>query len=295
MLENKDNWIKAGRITAEALNYGRTLAKPDAKILDVAEKIEAKIKELGGHPAFPVNISFNSTAAHDTPDINDDRIFGENLVKIDVGAHVEGCIGDSAVSIDFTNQNKDLLKASENALKAALKLAIPGTKLREIGEAINSEITSLGYNPVVNLSGHSLSEYNLHAGLSIPNYDNGSDDELEEDMTIAIEPFATAGSGRVIDGSNTKIFSLNLIKPARSDSARMFMKQAEMYEGLPFAKRWIKMPALKINIALKELDSLGVLYSFPPLVEKDRGMVSQAEHSVIVKDKPIVFTKIDSD
>ncbi len=293
MLENEDKWIQAGKITGEALAFGKTLVKPDAKILDVANQIEEKIRELGGEIAFPVNISFSTTAAHDTPAPDDERVFGEEIIKLDCGAHVEGCIGDSALTVDLTKQNEDLLKASRNAVNAALKIAIPGTTLGQMGEVINSEIEALGFRPVVNLSGHSLDEYDLHAGASIPNYDNKDDSELEEDDTIAIEPFATTGAGKVVDGSNPNIFSLTGIKPVRSDSSRMFLKQAAQFTTLPFAKRWIQMPAMKINLAVAELSNLGILHRYPPLVEKEKGLVSQAEHSVIVKDKPIITTKVD--
>jgi methionyl aminopeptidase len=290
-LENQEKWEKAGKITAEALEYGKSLVKTDALLLDVAEKIEQKIISLGGMPAFPVNISMNHIAAHYTPEINDTLKFNDEIVKLDIGVHVDGCIGDSAVTVDLSKQNSDLVKASENALNSALKLATPGTKLRIIGEAINSEITSLGFQPIVNLSGHSLDVYNLHAGLTVPNFDNGDNTELEEGMTIAVEPFATNGSGMIVDTSNPNIFSFYQKKPVRSIYARTFLQQTVQYKELPFAKRWVKMPLLQLNLALKELVNLSVLNQYPPLVEQKKGLVSQAEHSLIVKDNPLILTK----
>ena len=91
------------KITAEAIEYGKSLVKTDASVLDVAEKIEEKIKQLGGEPAFPVNISFNHIAAHYTPEVNDALVFKDEIIKLDIGAHVEGCIGDSAVTVDLSS------------------------------------------------------------------------------------------------------------------------------------------------------------------------------------------------
>ena len=62
-----DQWIKAGKIGAEVLNYAKSIAKPGIQLLDLAEQIEKKIAELGAKPAFPVNLSLNHIAAHYTP------------------------------------------------------------------------------------------------------------------------------------------------------------------------------------------------------------------------------------
>ena len=128
-----DNWEKAGKIAAEALEYGSKLIKINASLKDVIEKTEKKIYDLNGKPAFPVQISINEMAAHFT--VNEDDLFFKenNVVKLDVGAHVDGYIGDNAVTIDLGN-NKDLIKASKMALNEAVKLAKPGTKLFEIPE-----------------------------------------------------------------------------------------------------------------------------------------------------------------
>ena len=61
--ETLNKYLEAGKVAAQALDYGRSLVKPGARLIDVAEKIEARIVELGAQPAFPVNISFDDTAA----------------------------------------------------------------------------------------------------------------------------------------------------------------------------------------------------------------------------------------
>lgn len=288
-------YIKAGKIAAEALEYGRGLIKPGVKLIDVAEQVEAKIVSLGGQPAFPVNISFNDTAAHYTPSPDDKTVFNDEVVKLDVGVHVDGCVGgDTAATIDLSGKYTDLVKASQEALHAALKVIQVGTTLGEIGKEIESTIESFGYKPVRNLSGHGIGEWRVHDSPSIPNYDTEDDTALEDGMTIAIEPFATTGVGLIQDKGIPYIHSMIGKKPIRNQGTREIMKTIDTYNNLPFANRWLtkKFPLFKVNFALRELNQLEILHSYPPLVERSNGMVSQAEHSVYVGDKVIVLTKL---
>ncbi len=292
--ETLAKYVKAGQIAAEAREYGKTLIKKDAKLTDVAEKIEKKIFELGGEPAFPVNLSMNETAAHDTAGPNDERTFGESVVKLDVGAHVDGYVGgDTAVTIDLTEKYSDLVKASEEALNAAIKTVQIGTTLGEIGRAIEETIQGFGYEPVRNLSGHGIGKYIVHQSPSIPNYDTQDTTELEEGMTIAIEPFATDGIGLIHEKGRALIYSLTAKKPVRNPTTRALLKQITEYNGLPFAKRWLsgKIPAFKISFAIREMEQLGMLHSYAPLVEKKEGIVSQKEHSLYIGDKVKILTK----
>jgi methionyl aminopeptidase len=134
----------------------------------------------------------------------------------------------------------------------------------------------------------------VHNIPSIPNYDTGEKAALKEGMTIAIEPFASDGVGLIQDKGIPYIHSLSGKKPVRNIVTRQIMKKLSGYNGLPFATRWLTkdFPLFKVNFALKELNQLEILKSYPPLVERTNGMVSQAEHSVYVGDKVIVMTKI---
>ncbi len=292
-MDNLKDYEKAGKIAAECLEFGKKLIKIDASLLEVAEKIENKINMMGGKCAFPVNISLNENAAHQTPEINDSGRFKEgDLVKIDVGVQVNGCIGDNALSVDL-GDNKDLVKASEEALVRAIKIIKPGVKLRDIGKEIQDAIERKGFSPVRNLCGHQMEEYVQHAGLTIPNYDNGSDIKLEEGMIIAIEPFATSGEGIVIDGKPSGIFRLKELKNTRNTEARKIIKFVdENFKTLPFAKRWLKQFS-NLNFNLQTLEREGIFDEYKILVERGKGLVSQAEKTVLVKDSVKVLTKID--
>ena len=287
-----DKYVKAGKIVVEAINYGKSIIKPGAPVLEVLDKIELKIQELGGKLAFPAQISLNEVAAHYCSDLNDKNILKDQVVKVDVGVHIDGYIADTAITLDLSGKYFELLKANHEALAAALRIVKPGVALLEIGRTIHEVITSYGFSPVRNLSGHGLGHYNIHTRPSIPNFDNGNKNVLEEGMVIAIEPFASTGSGVVQESSPATIFTLKNDYGVRDPITRNILMEIKTYKGLPFAKRWLenKFGVPKTNFALKQLIAKGCLEEHPPLVDKG-GIVSQAEHSIIVLDKPIVFTK----
>ncbi len=292
-MENLNDWIKAGKIAAEVLNYSKELIKEGASLLEVCSKIEKKINDLDGKPAFPVNISINSVAAHYTAIPEDKTIFRKgDMIKVDIGVEVNGFIGDNSLTIYLGDEEKylDLVKASKEALEAAVKVIKPGIKLFEIGKVIQKEIQKYNFSPIRNLSGHGIERYKIHSGINIPNYDNGDKRELKENDIIAIEPFATDGKGYVIEGKLSGIFRLENKKPVRDSNARKVLDYIEKnHKTLPFAKRWIQLPMA--NLALTILEREGILYQYPQLVEENKGFVSQAEYTVLVKDPPIILTK----
>jgi len=286
-----DKYRAAGRILAEVKEGAIERVKEGALLLEVAEFVEQSIREKGAEPAFPCNISRNEEAAHATPSIDDETVFGKDLVKIDIGLHVDGYIADSAVTVDLTGgENAELVGAAEAALNAAIKIIRDGISTAEIGDVIENAIRERGYKPVVNLSGHGLARYNAHTPPTIPNvrYEHGV--VLKENDVVAIEPFATDGAGKVVEGGTVEIYGLLKAKPVRVSEAKKLLKEIEKYQGLPFAKRWL--PRERLDLALRTLKNAGALREYPVLREEGGGLVSQAEHTVIVtKDGCEVTTK----
>lgn len=296
MAEDVEKWRKACSISAAALEYGISLIKKGVPVIEVCDAVDKKIIEIGAKPAFPAQISLDHVAAHYCCPHDDKTMLEAQVAKLDVGAHIDGIPGDTAATVDLSGNNSELVKASRNALDAAIKLAKPGAKLWEIGEAIHSEITSLGFSPIRNLSGHGVDRFELHAKPTIPNFNNNDPTQLKGGQIIAIEPFATEGEGIVIESGNAEVFMQTSHKQVRDATARQILAQIETYENLPFAKRWLiaQFPQIKVELALRQLQQLGALHSFPPLVEKARGLVSQAEHTLLVTDSGCeVLTKTD--
>jgi methionyl aminopeptidase len=294
--ENIENWRKAGRVAAQALQHGAKLLKKGAVLREVCDAIDQKILDLGAKPGWPTQVGCDHVAAHATPDPDDNTACESQVICLDVGAHVDGCIGDNALTVDLSGRHADLVKAAKNAFEAAHKVIKVGAKIADISAAIQDSIQSSGFSPVRNLSGHTISPYVIHDAPTIPNIKTNLQTELVKGQVIAIEPFVTTGAGIVEESERANLFALWNKKPVRSPYAREIMQFVEQeYGRLPFTTRWLvrKFGQGKTNLALRELNQAGALHSYPPLFDKGNGMVAVHENTLLVDDKVEVLTKED--
>lgn len=287
---------KAGEIAASVMEAGLKKIKEGRKLLEIAEYVEGVIAEKGAKPAFPCNISVNEVAAHYSPQAWDPRVLKKgDLVKLDIGVHVDGYIADIAKTIVVGKTKSRLIRAAEEALEEAINLIKPGVKTNEVGRLVEETITSYGFSPISNLTGHKLARFNLHGGTLVPNVETRHGSEFKVGDVYALEPFATDGAGRVIDDPNAIIFRYLRDRPLRMREARTILSYArENYGSLPFAERWIAhlVPRFKLNHALRQLVYNKALHAYHILKEKERGLVAQAEHTIIVeKDGCEVLTR----
>ncbi len=273
-----EKYRQAGRILTEVRAEAVKKVDIGVSLLSVAEFTENLIRERGGEPAFPVNISRNDEAAHSTPSFNDKAVFGEDMVKLDIGVHIDGYIADTAITVDLSG-NPELVEASESALAEAIKLIRAGVNTSDIGGVIEDAISSFGYRPVINLTGHGLEQYIQHAPPAIPNKRMPHGVTLDEGDIVAIEPFATDGAGKIYDAGNAEIYHIVSDKPVRHPSARKLLEEIKKYKTLPFAKRWL---GSNIDFAIVQLVKANIIRPYPVLKEIEGGLISQAEHTVIV-------------
>ena len=283
--EEIEKTIKAGKIAQEVVTYAKTITKPGMKLLEIACKIDDKIEELGAKPAFPLNLSVNEQAAHCTPGPGDEDV-ARGLLKIDIGLQIDGYVADTAFSLDLEDneESKKIIEAAEAGLKAALDSVKIGITLSELGKSIHSAISEKGFLPIKNLTGHQIKQYDLHAGLNIPNYDSGQQHELVPGV-FAIEPFATNGLGRVRDGKPSSIYKYmgrGNVRDPFSRQVLLYIK--EEFSTLPFCTRWIvKKFGSRGLLALRHIEQAGILHHYAQLIEEGKGKVAQAEHTVILK------------
>ncbi|TET00887.1 MAG: type II methionyl aminopeptidase, partial [Hadesarchaea archaeon] len=166
--EELEAYRKAGKLVAEVREQARPLVKPDVTLLEIAEAVEELITQKGAKPAFPCNVSVNEIAAHYSPPADDDTTIKEgDMVKVDVGVHVDGYIGDTAFTI-ATGEKQELVQTVERALEAEIAAIKPGIDVGELGRIVEETATAAGFKPIHNLTGHSLARWNLHAGLTVP-------------------------------------------------------------------------------------------------------------------------------
>jgi methionyl aminopeptidase len=275
------------KISDAVLELAKKTVREGAKIIELAEKIEAKTKELNGGIAFPANISINDIAAHYTPDVDDKTELKEgDLVKVDFGVHTDGYIWDRAFSISIGQKNNSLIEASEKAVNNALKIIKAGVKVCEISDVIEKTISEFGLKPIYNLCGHGLEQYVQHAEPTIPNAENNNKTELKEGNVVAIEVFTTDGAGYVKESGTTLIYRFLNPRPVRLWEGRLILQKAERdFHGMPFAKRWLADIAkgAKLDIILSQLVGMNALMSYPVLREESGSLVAQTEETIIVK------------
>ncbi len=282
-----EKYKKAGRIAKEARDLGIGLAEEDKKVLDLVEEIEGLIRKKGARPAFPVNVAIDHVAAHYTPKSDDRlRLQKGNVVKIDVGVHVDGYIGDTAATTEIGTRNwSKLIEASETALGIAVDLVKPNAPIRMIGGAIERSIEHSGYIPVENLTGHNLERFSLHSGKSIPNVMDDTNAKTLVGEALAIEPFATNGAGKVSGKKGGNIYRLLQMGDAKKPRANKLLEYIkEEFNTLPFAERWCTAYDEKAQASLQRLLRKKLVHTYPILSDIGKGMVSQAEHTVIVTE-----------
>jgi methionyl aminopeptidase len=289
-----ERYIRAGKITKEAREYAATNVRAGGSALELVDSIEELIRSRGAQCAFPVNIGVNEVAAHYTPSRSTDIEFSAgDLVKIDIGAHIEGYPADTAVTVEVDTKNHtSLIGAAESALEMCIQMVSPGTTVSAMGETVERAIGSAGFKPVQNLTGHSMERYNLHAGLSIPNVKTWDHSVLREGMVVAIEPFSTTGKGKVNGGAKGGIYRTMRDRRAPPEVAALFSRIQSSFGGFPFAERWCEKLHPDASTLLPRMVRMGMIMSYPILIEAGRGMVAQAEHSVIVTQEGcMVYTR----
>ena len=291
-----EEYLKAGAIAAEVRENVRKKNWIGKTVYDICEEIEGEIRKRGAKCAFPVNTSINEIAAHYTAEPNDPiTIKDTDLVKIDLGAQIDGYIADTAVTVCYDPQFDGLIQASEEALGNAMSMIKAGIKASDIGRTIETTIKQLGFKPIANLSGHSLDQYTIHAGKSIPNIWSIGGFSLSENSAYACEPFVTTedGGGFVRNGQIKNIFALNSRKKTKNEEADKLLDFIwNNFNMLPFALRWItkEWEEKKARELLEILIKKKTVQAYPVLIEINEQRVAQAEHTFIPNENGAIVT-----
>jgi methionyl aminopeptidase len=278
--EVKEDYIEAGRVIQKARKKAREVAEPGRNFNEIVEEIEGLIWDEGLEPAFPVNISVDDVAAHYSPGLEaGEELKEDDVVKIDIGAHSEGYIADTALTVNPSREYSEMIEANREVLEKALEFLEPGVTVGELGTFIQNHVPEK-YSVVRNLTGHSLGKYTQHAGLSIPNISSSNTTVFEKGDAVAIEPFLTIGAGKIKNGQKGNIYIEKGGNP-RGRAERKLMKKIEGFKGLPFSPRWMDLSG-RDRMALKKLVKGDAVKHYPVLKELDGGIVTQSEHTVLV-------------
>jgi methionyl aminopeptidase len=291
-----EDYIKAGKIAAEVRENVRKKNWVGSTVFEICEKVENEIIKRGAKCAFPVNTSINEVAAHYTAEPNDQIIISDSdLIKIDLGAQINGYIADTAVTVCYDPQYDSLVQTAEDALKNAISMIKIGVKASDVGRTIEKTVKQMGFIPIANLSGHSLAQYTIHAGKSIPNIWSIGSFSFSGTEAYACEPFVTTGEGMgfVREGKTRNIFALASRKKTKNQEADKLQEYIwTNFNMLPFALRWLvkDWEEKKARELLEVLIKKKVVHAYPILIEAGQQRVAQAEHTFIPTENGVTIT-----
>ena len=194
---------RAGRVVAEmheecirASKPGATTLDVDAVARDVLERRGARSNFLNYH-GFPAVVctSPNNVIVHGIP--SDTVVLEEgDILSIDCGAIIEGWHGDAAVTIpigDVDDESKRLIEVTRASLEAAIDLVVEGSRLGDVGAAVEEVAVGAGFSVVREYVGHGIGTA-MHEEPQVPNYGPpGRGLKLREGHVLAIEPMVNAG------------------------------------------------------------------------------------------------------
>jgi len=290
-----DCFRRAGRVISDVREWAKTAILPGVEMRHVLETVEDMIREQGAEPGFPAQSSRNSVAAHYCTSPQDTTVYEEgDCVKIDIGAHIDGYVVDTAATVDLSSDGRwaALIQAADDALAAAINLVKDGTPTGTLGTVIETKIVSAGFQPIRNLTGHGLGRWKVHTLPAIPNSANRGGPLLRTGMVFAIEPFSCTGEGYVFERGKSEVFMI--AEPPKRPRAYDAALLADIlsWNGLPIARRYFTDhdPAV-LERTINRLVRQKALVRYPPLVEQPGVMVAQTEHTIYLgPDGPEILT-----
>ena len=129
---------------------------------------------------------------------------------MDVGACYRGYNGDSARTFPvgkISDEAKRLIEVTKQSFFDAVKLAVPGNRIGDIGSAVQDCAEAAGYTVVRKYVGHGVGA-ELHEDPEVPNFGTkGRGVRIYSGMTLAIEPMVNQGTAdvKVLDNGWTVV------------------------------------------------------------------------------------------
>lgn len=310
--------------------FAQGLMKPGIALADMCEQLENKNRQLVVEHGlergigFPTGCSLNHVAAHYTPNTGDDTVLKyDDVMKVDFGVQIDGRIIDSAWTVSFNPRYDPLLESVREATDTGIKTAGIDVRLCDIGEAIQEVMESYEVEldgktypvkAIRNLNGHSIGQYQIHAGKSVPIVKNGCEESvrMEEGEIYAIETFGSTGRGYVIEDMECSHYMKRFDAPhvpLRMQSSKKLLGHINKTFGtLAFCRRWLDRPdggsatihgqegkQEKYMGALKNLCDVGIVQPYPPLCDIPNCYTAQYEHTIMLRPnvKEVVSRGLD--
>ena len=295
---------RSAEVHRQVRKHCQRTIKPGQRMVDICHNIErtlAYILDSNGierGQAFPTGCSLNNVAAHYTPNYGDETVLGaDDVCKIDFGTHVNGYLIDSAFTVAFNPRYNPLLVAVQEATAIGVKTAGVDVRLSDVGDAIQEVMESHEVElngkiyPVLcvrNLCGHTIAQYRVHAGKSVPIVRGGPQTKMEEGEIYAIETFGSTGKGFVREDMECSHYmkAFDAVKaPLKHPKSKKLLSTIERnFSTLAWCRRWLDdLGETGYLVALKELVDKGVVSDYPPLCDVSGSYVAQYEHTLLLK------------
>ncbi|CAI2352269.1 unnamed protein product [Caenorhabditis sp. 36 PRJEB53466] len=304
--ETWQDYRRSAEAHRQVRQYVKSWIKPGMSMIDICERLETTsrrlIKENGLEAglAFPTGCSLNHCAAHYTPNAGDTTVlqYGD-VCKIDYGIHVRGRLIDSAFTVHFDPKFDPLVEAVREATNAGIRESGIDVRLCDVGEVVEEVMTShevelegktYVVKPIRNLNGHSIAQYRIHAGKTVPIVKGGEQTKMEENEIYAIETFGSTGKGLVHDDMECSHYMKNFELadekiPLRLQKSKGLLNLIDKnFSTLAFCRRWIdRLGETKYLMALKDLCDKGIVDAYPPLCDVKGCYTAQWEHTILMR------------
>ena len=296
---------KAAEVHRQVRQYARKTIKPGMTMIGITELIEDAARALVGGDSslqagmgFPTGVSLNHCAAHYTPNKGDATVLKyEDVMKVDIGVHVNGRIVDSAFTMAFDEKYNNLLEAVKDATNTGVRetgidvrLCDVGAAIQEVMESYEVELDGKTYQvkPIRNLNGHNIMPFQIHGGKSVPIVKGGDQTKMEEGETFAIETFGSTGKGYVHDEGEVSHYAKRADVghiTLRLNSAKSLLNSIDKHFGtLPFCRRYLdRVGEDKYLLALNNLVKSGLVQDYPPLCDTKGSYTAQFEHTILLR------------
>jgi methionyl aminopeptidase len=197
-----ETMARAGRVVAETIALLEERVQPGVTTAELDELAEDFIRSHGGEPTFKgyrgypaaTCLSPNDMVVHGIP--GSVRVEDGDILSVDVGVTLDGFVADSAWTFPvgtISAETQRLLDVCQAALAAGIAEARPGNHVGDISRAVQTVTEAAGFSVIRSLVGHGVGR-SMHEDPQVPNFASGHrGPELQEGMTIAIEPMITAG------------------------------------------------------------------------------------------------------
>ena len=309
-----DNLLKDFRQSAEihrtVRQYAQRMIKPGMGLTEIAENIENSTRALTEHPGleegdamkggvgFPTGLNINHIAAHYSPNAgNKVELTEKDVLKVDIGVHLNGHIVDSAFTMAFDHKYDNLLTAVKEATNTGVREAGIDVRVGDIGAAIQETMESFEIEldgktypikSIRNLNGHDIIPYSIHGGKSVPIVKSNDQTKMEEGEVFAIETFGSTGRGYVTEDLETSHYGLTPDAPnvpLRVSSARGLLSVIKKNFGtIPWCRRYLdRLGQEKYLLGLNNLVQAGIVQAYPPLVDVKGSYTAQFEHTILLR------------